>query len=133
MILETAQLLNNVLHKYDKSYTTLYKPTHINHPASMWAGESNSNFNWLMRLGFELCDEYTYRYGKVHKSRKIIEAMNNSLSRCKIPIGDITPFRLCMPDEYKIGNAVCSYRAYYIGAKRHIAQWKNREIPEWWK
>jgi len=41
-----------------------------------------------------------------------------------------------MPDEYKArsGNAVESYRAYYMSPeKRRIAAWKkNRVTPEWY-
>lgn len=38
-----------------------------------------------------------------------------------------------MPDKYKIDNAVGSYRNYYLNDKRHLFNWKNREIPEWVK
>jgi hypothetical protein len=39
-----------------------------------------------------------------------------------------------MPDEYKVqGDSLQSYRNYYIGAKKTMAKWKNREIPCWWK
>jgi hypothetical protein len=37
-----------------------------------------------------------------------------------------------MGDEFKIGNDVIeSYRNYYREAKKGFANWKNREIPEW--
>jgi hypothetical protein len=132
MCLETTQLLNNALTKNDQTYSPIYRPTHVNHPASIWTGESDANFEWLLELGFELCGEYTHRYGKVHRCRAMIETMSNSPSQSRIPVGPMTPIRLCMPDEYKVGNAVQSYRAYYMGAKRHIAKWKNREVPDWW-
>jgi hypothetical protein len=45
--------------------------------------------------------------------------------------GDITPFALAMPDECKVGDAVASYRVYYMVEKRGFAVWKNRETPEW--
>jgi hypothetical protein len=38
-----------------------------------------------------------------------------------------------MPDEYKVKSVVQSYRNYYIGAKSTFANWKNREIPQWFK
>ena len=34
-----------------------------------------------------------------------------------------------MPDECKIGDAVESYREYYIKEKKHFSKWKNRKIP----
>jgi hypothetical protein len=45
--------------------------------------------------------------------------------------GDTTPFALAMPDECKVGDAVESYRTYYMAEKRSIAQWKDRETPYW--
>jgi hypothetical protein len=52
------------------------------------------------------------------------------------PRAGLTPFALAMPDEYKApsGNAVESYRAYYMSPeKRRIASWKKgRPAPEWY-
>jgi hypothetical protein len=48
--------------------------------------------------------------------------------------GDITPFRLAMPDECKIeGDTIGSYRKYYIEHKKGFAKWKERETPKWFK
>jgi hypothetical protein len=47
--------------------------------------------------------------------------------------GDLTPFALAMPDECKVGDAVESYRRYYVAEKSGFAVWKNREVPEWFK
>ena len=44
----------------------------------------------------------------------------------------MTEFKKCMPDECKVDDVVESYRNYYLMHKRHIAQWKKRNIPEWW-
>jgi len=45
---------------------------------------------------------------------------------------DFTTPPLAMGDEFKIGNNVIeSYRNYYREAKKSFANWKNREIPEW--
>jgi hypothetical protein len=50
-----------------------------------------------------------------------------------IPItSKLTPFALAMPNQYKIpGNAVESYRQYYIHEKKSVWSWKNREKPSW--
>ena len=76
----------------------------------------------------ELCLEYTYRYGKRHKSQDIIEWCIINHPSIK-EIGELTPFRLAMPDECKIGGAVESYREYYIKEKKHFSKWKKRKIP----
>lgn len=35
--------------------------------------------------------------------------------------------------SYHNEDAVKAYRTYYLNDKRHIAKWKNRDQPEWWK
>lgn len=128
MILEHTQLLCSAHHM--TGGTAPYKLTHKNHPCAIWTRESLSNYFWLLEMTMELGKEYTYRYGKVHKSIQICI----DLPYIKLPDIGLTPFKLCMDDEYKIGNdVVASYRNYYIKAKNHIATWKSREVPEWYK
>lgn len=131
MILETAQLLCGVHHSTDSIYEAPYKLSHKNHPCAIWARECYENYIWLCDLGLELCAEYTYRYGKRHKSQDIIEWC--LLHRPNIrENGDITEFALAMPVECKVGNAIDSYRMYYMTEKRTFNVWKNRETPEWY-
>lgn len=131
MILETTQLLNNARIKYFPKADHVYRKTHENHPASIWASANKSNFDWLCKLGLELCKEYSYRYGKIHKCQAIIEEFYKS--PMKPPYGELTNFAQCMPDIYKRKDAVEAYRNYYCGDKRNIAKWSKRNIPEWWK
>lgn len=65
MVLETAQLLSNVMNLYHKSGP--YKLTHTYHPCTKWAAESKINSNWLFRHFEALCLEYNKRYGRRHK------------------------------------------------------------------
>jgi hypothetical protein len=131
MILETAQLLCGSHHVTESQYEIPYKLSHKNHPCSIWVRECIENYIWLCDLGLELCEEYTYRYGKRHKSQDIIEWC--LINTPNIPTnGDITPFALAMPDECKVGTAIDSYRAYYMLEKRNLASWKNRQTPEWY-
>ena len=51
----------------DNRESKLYVATHINHPSAIWCRQSYANYVWLSKLLTELCREYTYRYGKVHK------------------------------------------------------------------
>jgi len=128
MILETAQLLCGVHHMVESVLEVPYKLSHKNHPCSIWSRECIENYVWLCDLGIELCLEYTHRYGKRHKSQDIIEWCIVNHPPLK-ELGDITPFRLAMPEECKIGNAVESYREYYIKEKKYFSKWKNRKIP----
>ena len=137
MILETAQLLCGVHHMTDQVTTNYrsstdqvpYKLSHKNHPCAIWCRESLSNYLYLCDLGLELCKEYTFRYGKTHKSQQVIEWCLDS--KPNIIDKDFTTPPKAMPDEYKVGDVIESYRNYYRGAKREFCKWKNREIPEW--
>ena len=128
MILESAQLLCGV--HWVLGGEAPYKLSHKNHPCSIWVRECVENYVWLCDLGLELCKEYTYRYGKRHKSQDVIEwCLVNQPNL--IENGDITKFALAMPDEYKVMDVVESYRNYYMGAKKDLCEWKNRPAPEW--
>ena len=38
-----------------------------------------------------------------------------------------------MPDDVKVsGDSIKSYRNYYIKNKTHLANWKNRKVPDWY-
>lgn len=128
MILESAQLLCGV-HWVLESEAP-YKLSHKNHPCAIWARECIENYVWLCDLGLELSKEYTYRYGKRHKSQDVIEWCLINQPNLK-ENGDMTKFALAMPEEYKDTDVVESYRKYYVGAKKDICVWKNRSIPEW--
>lgn len=129
MILETAQLLCSAHHVTDSKLEIPYKLAHKNHPCSIWVRESLSNYFYLCELGLELCKEYTYRYGKRHKSQDVIEWCVTNL--VKICDKGITEPPKAMPDEYKTKDVIQSYRNYYIGAKKEFAYWKKRDIPTW--
>lgn len=127
MILETAQLLCSAHWVVDSEAP--YKLSHKNHPCSIWVRESLTNYLYLCELGLELCKEYSYRYGKRHKSQEIIEwCVTNKVNICDK--GFTTPPK-AMPDEYKTDCVVESYRNYYRGEKKSFTTWKGREIPSW--
>lgn len=134
MILETAQLLCGVHHMtaHDTAHDTAqvpYKLSHKNHPCSIWARESLTNYLWLCELGLELSKEYTYRYGKRHKSQDVIEWCIEH--KPNITDKGFTEPAKAMPDQYKVKSVVESYRNYYNGEKVSFSKWKNRQIPNW--
>jgi hypothetical protein len=134
MILETAQLLCGVHHVtvHDTVHDTVhvpYKLSHKNHPCSIWARDSMSNYLYLCEIGLALCEEYTYRYGKRHKSQDVIEWC--IINKPNISDKGFTEPAKAMPEEYKVEDVVESYRNYYRGAKRDFATWKMRNVPEW--
>ena len=111
----------------------LYKASFVGHPCTKWVMENNKNYYWLVEHAYELCREYTRRYGKVHKSDDLISLIRFR-KPANIPIADsITPFAQAMPEEYKNEDAVKAYRAYYLGEKTGFAVWNHSETPSWYQ
>lgn len=139
MVLESTQILSTVARKQrsDMHEVFLYKPTHTNHPCTIWAGESAANTRWLIRHTEEMFAEYLARFGgKVHKSYEVFENAKWLLP-LRGPIIDPGRWALAMPSQYKDpnGDPVRSYREYYRGEKSAFASWRRspRGIPEWWQ
>lgn len=141
MILEYAQLLSTahrvldgvgkdkILHQDNE---VVYASTHVNHPSAVWARSSSRNYTWLYLLFCDLCDEYTFRYRKVHatdtKLRKVLARRPNNITMSNVWIAP-TP---AMPDECKIaGDSLSSYRNYYMKEKLGMAVWTRRSKPDW--
>ena len=135
MPLETAQMLCTAHRELDgdeyADSVGLYKRAYWNHPCTIWARESSANYWWLYSHFIALGSEYTYRYGKIHKSiRKLWKPL------FKIPDnitkGKLTPLAQAMPEEYKDENPITAYRNYCINEK-HYAKWqRGRDKPSWW-
>ena len=100
------------------------------HPCTRWVGDSQSNYKWASEHALGLCSEYTKRYGKKHSCEDGIKHLSNMTT--KIPSGELTPFALAMPDNYKCNDPVQSYRNYYLGDKKSFAKWKLGNVPDWW-
>ena len=127
MILESAQILSTVLRLNGVDYG--YKATHLNHPCTLWAGKSLSNWKWVRRLAFELNREYKYRFEKKvnHKSFDLIKTMPTP----NIPDSGLTLFVEVVPEKYLHENPVIAYRNYYLEEKQKILSWTKRPIPSW--
>lgn len=129
MCLETAQLLCSAF----SEGTAPYRRTHYNHPCSKWVRGSEANFIWLVNHGRALCNEYTLRYGKIHKSESVIEWCARNQSRLSFYQQQLTPFPRCIPDDCKHNSTILSYRKYYITHKKAFARWNHGPKPWWWE
>ena len=151
MILETAQLLstahrvldgqmvierdaaNRRIKRWkfsDEREEILYKSTHVNHPSAIWVRASREHYEWTYRLFKALLAEYTYRYGKVHASTKLLQELaiypQNALNK------GFVPPPAAMDDEFiRSTNRVENYRTYYIEGKSDLLQYTKREKPPW--
>ncbi len=135
MPLETAQMLCTAHRELDgNEYADeqgLYKRAYWNHPCTIWARESSANYFWLYKHFLALGREYTFRYGKIHKS---VDKLSRALFKQPDNISRIgmTTLAQAMPDEYKHDDPTVAYRDYVIHEK-HYAKWEQgRDKPEWW-
>lgn len=151
MILESAQLLSTAHRVIDGTETIdtsgprkkrvwklndsrddiFYSATHVNHPSAVWCRQSIENYTWLVDHLFALGDEYTYRYGKRHKT---IEKLGYEIQAPphKLQEWDWTPMPSCMDKQYIVSDdPVTNYRNYYKYGKASMHKWKNREAPSW--
>ena len=123
----------------DEREDVLYKAVHFKHPCTVWTGESCCNYSWHYEHFIALCDEYTYRYEKIHstdtKLRNVLKQLPQNINRS----GGMTPFKLAMKSNpecvvHGLGgtDAVKSYQNFYqTKQKRFKMEWTKRQIPEW--
>lgn len=129
MILESAQLLCTALHLNNASHLAKYKKTHENHPSNVWVRQNQSNYLWLVDHFEALCNEYTYRYNKVHASMTMLSDLRSGASF--LPAGDLTPFANCAArsdlgiDFKSEADTVKAYQKYLI------ARWNADTKPKW--
>ena len=148
MIVESCQLLSthDRLTGRFSDPSGLFKSTHQQHPCRISLGTNDFNRQWLIHHLHGLLDEYTYRFGKVHKCQAMadtywpIDAPGMIYSTYELLID----FPLCMPERFKvspqvgmlkIARIVASYRNYYQHKKQTMKRFKytRREPPEWLK
>ena len=114
----------------------LYKAVHMAHPCTVWTMKSNNNYTWHWVHFAALCDEYTYRYKKVHATDKLLREKLKSLPR-NIDVGYLTQKPLAMksnPECMFPDDPVKSYRMFYQTKQdRFKMVWTGREVPEWFK
>lgn len=142
MTLETAQILCTVVHvsgamDLDRpGIHEVYRPTHRNHPCVVWAGTTAAAARWCIEHGYALADEYTHRFGRVHKSAAVIKACERLLEGV-LPPGDAPPPAVVVPDELAVLAPCAAYRATLAGKYaewEHLGrppQWTNSHRPRW--
>lgn len=128
MILETTQLLCTAVNL--NGGKSPYKSTHVNHPSSVWARQSNTNYTWLRHHGIQLCIRYTEIYERSHKCFPMLLDLADGEKH--IPTGDLTPFANCTTNKEKginykhIENTVDAYRLYLVN------RWNtDKKKPTW--
>jgi hypothetical protein len=131
MAIEYAQLLSTALVLTGSTTNEyVYKATHSNHPCALWARSSFEHWKWLWLLGHHVGNEYTKRYGKIHKSTRVLR--NLPVPNNIADFGWHDPPQ-AMPDEYKDDDTVKAYRDYYLCDKSRFCRWNHSSTPYWWE
>lgn len=125
ILMEINQMLSSALHRH--TALPRYRKGFAHHPMTVWVGESRDNFLYAVETAEALAAEWQYRYGKSHGSA--VHTPGHKGMAMAIPDGAMTEPPLCMPEAYRIGKAIPSYRAYYRGVKRPIAKYTARPWP----
>jgi len=133
MVLESTYLLclaHNICGGPEKPVYFYKGKGYKNHPCSIWARKSIQNYMWLAEHNCSLCEEYTFRYGKIHKVQR--EGLSNWLFNNipNVPNLGLTAFAEATGDIHE-KNIVETYRKYYIEKKSHLFVWSKRGPPNW--
>lgn len=134
MIIETAQMLSTAHRMLDgidyADEQKLYKCTHVNHPSTVWVRDSQANYQWTYDHLIALLNEYTHRYGKIHATDRLVNALAHIPDNIDKKKAFVAP-PLCMDDEFKQRDHIEAYRDFYFGAKHGFAKWTKRDCPAW--
>lgn len=162
MILETAQVLytawwcSNPEMMQRQTDLKPYRATHKNHPVSIWVRANPEHYKFAVRVGLELCAEYTRRYKKVHKTQRHLQRLKiwgsppsveekyvppkHKRATAGLPQG-IEYFHCAVADDlfpqcarYTNGklNAVQTYRAYYKTKEWKMKWNRGTDTPPTW-
>ena len=139
MPLEEAQMLCTTVRLRALEYAEeagLYRAVHQKHPCTIWVGQSRANYLYSLDMFREMCREYTYRYGKVHASWRLYDALVDAAQF--VPDGGITPHPECFSEhtDLKSGKPwpIQSYRKFYQTKQhRFKMKWTGRAVPDWFE
>jgi hypothetical protein len=131
MLIETCQMLSTAHHELDSSIKEdLYRPTHRNHPSSIWCRHSSEHYQWALELAHTLASEFKRRFGKEHKSAELLPKLAHT-PKCANSSFVAPP--LAMPVTFHRADPVEAYRAFYTSDKREFASWtKQQNMPDWY-
>lgn len=117
--------------------TTLYSAVHTHHPCTVWTMESSENYKWHYEHFLALCDEYTYRYDKTHKTDRILRDILSIMPVNMPQKNQLTEFKLAMkanPECIALGDPVKAYQAFYQTKQtRFNMVWTRRDVPDWFQ
>ena len=155
MILESAQMLSTAIHiiSPENQYRSLYKQTHVNHPANVWIRQSRGNFVWLLHHMAAMHKQKgpTRLRPNGHKSGTLMPAFLHFAKNGSFPRKDLTSFANCAANNalglnFKhVEDTNTAYRLYLNERWRddvtrasnpdapwyHMPKWDHGTRPYW--
>lgn len=136
MLLEHCQMLCTAYHL--QGIQAQYKPTHANHPTSVWIRSSYDNWLWTIEHAYATAKEYTSRYSKRHASEDVLDWCEDNVWRLGFDSSNLTKFAIAIKEdkicrtlsEFNESDPVNCYHLYYQHDKKHLHQWKQNK-PDW--
>lgn len=147
MALETAQLLSVAVRlRCNHDGSNIYGLTHYNHPCARWCRRTVGNFLWLVDHGIALCDEYTFRYSRHHKSRSVVERCRDFAYSTRFGLLEAEPvaFDFNSSADKDIADVFLAYRTTMMRkwtvldlqpdkrGRVHAPRWSYRRRPSWY-
>lgn len=119
----------------DDREDVLYKAVHMNHPCTIWSRQTKGNYLWAYELFVALCDEYSYRYGRIHLTDHLLRWDLKEPPKNIDQSMEVTPFPLAMgsnPECMFPEDPIKSYRLFYQTKQdRFDMVWSKRPVPGW--
>jgi hypothetical protein len=103
--------------------------SHKNHPITKWANSSISNWLHVLNFAFQSIEEYKFRYEKENPFHiDFLNWCSDNIRNDIVDIGFTEPYK---PIGYEDFEVCIAYQKYFNDKKQHIAQWRKRDVPEW--
>lgn len=135
MIVESAQMLcTNVRMMGISDEPVLYKSAFHNHPCTVWARSTQSNFLWLVDHALHLANVYSSVYDKQHKTVPVI---HKAASYHQLFVdGPLEEFANCSLVKRTDVSVTESYRRTMNikwAKDNQRPTWRNRNKPDWYE
>lgn len=137
MALETAQLLSGAVRLTMPAHADgVYRLSHENHPCAKWTRQSLHNFLWLYDHGIALCEEYSHRFERRHKSQDVIQLCYEHLPVFGACLDDIPLAFTFNSSGWIVGDVFHSYRLCmmhkWLSLDTIKPRWTHRDRPSWY-
>ncbi len=129
MIVEHCQMLSTAHHVIDNSgRTDIYKKTHHNHPSSVWVRARVDHYEWLWLCTKRLCELYTERTGKAHKTETVLDLLIDPPAGIS-STGFTQPPLAASEEFHPVAQAFGVIEAYQQYLNSKFAEWLSRAKP----